>query len=673
MKTYKEIDSFSEWSANEKDVYCVNVIKGLIMDGVRHANSGHTGGPMSSADFATILFKEFLTFDPENPDWFNRDRFVLSAGHESMLLYALLFHCGWLTMEDLRNFRQLHSRTPGHPEVDIPGVEATTGPLGQGVGMGVGMAVAEAYLHQYFESRFSETKGLIDHFTYILCGDGDLQEPIALGAAALAGHWGLSKLIMYYDANDVQIAGATSRSDSTDIKTVFKGFKWNVESIDGHNHHAIRQAIINAQQSDGPSLIIGKTTMAKGSASMEGSSSTHGSPLPPDEIAATKLNLGLDPASFSVPDVCLHYFQKSFDDKAEKIKRWKTQLFHIKDSEFEQDWNVIIEGYLADPRYPDFTSSTELSTRKAFGQSLELFAEEYPHLVGGSADLDPSNCTDGFAAAYGHFSMTHTKGRNLSFGVREFPMAAIMNGLALHGGIIPFGGTFLVFSDYSRPAIRLGALQKIRVIHEFTHDSFYVGEDGPTHQPVEHIMALRAIPNLQVFRPADAKETAICFRLALESMHSPSVLLLSRQNLPVIDKTIDDIEDGVRKGGYEVIEAKGKPEIVLIATGSEVALAMAVAKSMGDKKCRVVSIPCWEIFQQQSDEYIQSLIPLRGCLKVSLEAGVTLGWEKFVGINGITIGIDHFGASAPAKDLAQEFGFTVEKVEQTIREHLEKL
>lgn len=670
MKTYQDLDTFSDWSQKEKDEYTVNIIKGLIMDGVRKANSGHTGGPMSSADFATILFKEHLNFDPDNPDWVNRDRFILSAGHESMLIYALLYNVGWLTLDDLKQFRQLHSNTPGHPEVENPGVEATTGPLGQGVGMGVGMAVAQAILCHQVEVKSASAKGLLDHYTYIVCGDGDLQEPVSLGAAALAGHWGLSKLIMFYDSNDIQITGNTSKSDSTDIESVFRGMKWNVVTIDGHDHDAIRQAIHNAKAEDGPSLIIGKTTMAKGSATMEGSHGTHGSPLPQDEIDATKEKLGLEKTPFFAPDVCREYFQNRYADLRNSVAQWKEKRNSIKNEEFEQYWNLVIDGFLADLEMPDFSDIESMSTRKAFGITLEQFAQQLPHLIGGSADLDPSNCTDGFAKTYGDFSQRNPGGRNLSFGVREFPMGTILNGMALHGGTIPFGGTFLVFADYSRPAIRLGALQNICVIHEFTHDSFYVGEDGPTHQPVEQTMSLRTIPNLTVFRPADAKETAVCFRLAIESKETPSTLMLTRQNLPVLEMDDDSIEEGVRKGAYSVWDCDGHPELVLIATGSEVSLACEIAKAMTDKNCRVISMPAWELFDKQPEDYKTSLIPPRGCLKVSLEAGVTLGWDKYVGPTGLKIGLDRFGASAPAKNLAEYFGFTPEAVENKIRTHI---
>ncbi|MCH7612353.1 MAG: transketolase [Candidatus Marinimicrobia bacterium] len=674
MKSYTELDSFESWTLEEKDQFTLNVIKCLILDAVRNANSGHSGGPLSSADFVYILFKEYLKFDPDDDQWFNRDRFVLSPGHESMLLYALLHFMGWMPMDEIKKFRQLGSQTPGHPEVEIKGVEATTGPLGQGVCMGAGMAVAEVIVRELFKKHNDDAEDLLSHFTYILCSDGDLQEPVALGAASLAGHWGLSKLIMFYDANDAQISGKTSRSDSTDVATVFEGFNWHVQEIDGHNHNAIRHAIEKAQLIDQPSIIIGNTTMAYGTANMEGDYETHGAPLPHEEIDATKEKLQLPKESFYIPEQCITHFQSRFEELRQQVAKWNLLLAKAqKDDTFSALWKMTVEDELPELNYPEFEANTSFATRKAFGATLDEFAKKLPHLVGGSADLEPSNYTGNFAKTYGDFLKDNPKGRNFAFGVREFPMAALMNGMSLHGGVIPFGGTFLVFADYSRPALRLGALQKVRAIHEFTHDSFYVGEDGPTHQPVEHAMALRTIPNFYVFRPGDAKETAVCFKLALENRNTPSALLLTRQGVPVSDQHISDIEAGVRKGAYVIKECNEPPEIIFIATGSEVSLSLETANLMSDKRIRVVSMPCMEIYESQSDEYKNELIPSRGCLKVTLEAGVTQGWEKYAGPSGLTIGIDHFGASAPAGDLAKEFGFTPEKVEQKIRDHLNNL
>ena len=666
MRSYLDIDTFSEWTNEEQNQFALSVTKGLIIDMVRKANSGHSGGPMSSADFSQILFTEYLNFDPSDPEWFNRDRFVLSAGHESALIYAILTQLGWLNIDDLQKFRQLNSRTPGHPEVEIPGVEATTGPLGQGFGMAVGMATAESMLR-------ASVSELIDHFTYVVAGDGDFQEPVVLGAASMAGHWGLSKLIVFYDSNNAQISGKVDRSDSTNYSQVFEGFGWHVQEIDGHNHEEIREALEKAQVVDRPSLIIGKTIMAMGSATMEGDYETHGAPLPLDEIAKTKEKLGLPSEPFYLPNEVISHFQNRFNSLKEKVIDWNESVSEsCKDKNFKLLWNNTVKEELDNIDLPVFERGASIATRKAFGTTLDEFAKQLPSLVGGSADLEPSNYTGNFASTYGDFSKDNRLGRNLAFGVREFPMAAAMNGIALHGGLIPFGGTFLVFADYERPALRLGAIQNCQVIHEFTHDSFWVGEDGPTHQPIEHAMALRAIPNLNVFRPADAQETTACFKMSIEQKSSPNALLLTRQGVKVLDQSMEKTIDGVSKGAYEVTNCDN-PELILLATGSEVGLAMEVSQLMQDKKVRVVSMPCWEIYEKQSEDYKNLLILKRGAMKVSIEAGITMGWDKYIGSNGLSIGLDHYGASAPGKDLAEEFGFTATKVEAKIREHLKKL
>ena len=673
MRTYEDIDLFPEWSKEEQKQFALAVTKGLVMDMVRKANSGHSGGPMSSADFAHILFTEYLNFNPNDPEWFNRDRFVLSAGHESALLYAMLIQIGWLDMKDIQSFRQLHSRTPGHPEVETPGVEATTGPLGQGFGMAVGMATAESILRGQFTELVDNADALVGHYTYVLASDGDFQEPVTLGAGSMAGHWGLSRLIVYYDSNNAQISGKVDRSDSTNYALVFEGFGWHVQEIDGHNHDQIREAIEKAQVVDRPSLIIGTTLMAQGSATMEGDHETHGAPLPQEEIDATKEELGLPEEKFYLPKVVVDYFQSRFAELRELVSKWdEDSKAANENADFEALWKIAINEILPEISYPEFELGSSLATRKAFGATLDKFAEQVPSIIGGSADLEPSNYTGNFAKKYGDFSRENRTGRNLAFGVREFPMAAALNGMALHGGVIPFGGTFLVFADYERPALRLAAIQHCGVIHEFTHDSFYVGEDGPTHQPIEHVMALRAIPNFNVFRPADAKETAVCFRLAMDQKETPNALLLTRQDVQILELKMDSIVDGVSKGAYAVMDHEN-PELVFLATGSEVSLAIEVAKSMNDKRIRIVSMPCWEIFEGQSDEYKISLIPDRGAMKISMEAGITHGWEKYIGPNGLSIGINHFGASAPGKNLAQEFGFTAEQVEVKIRDHLKEL
>ena len=650
---YKKIDTFSNWTKDEKDQFTVSVIKGLIIDGVRKANSGHPGGPMSLADFSYILYSEYLIFDKDNPDWHSRDRLVLSVGHTCMLLYILLYLSDILDMDDLKEFRQLHSRTPGHPEIETPGVDANTGPLGQGVGMATGMALAERMLSASAQKDR-------ENYTYVLVGDGDLQEPIALGAATLAGHWKLSQLVMFYDKNDIQIAGKTSRCDSTNYTDLFKAMNWDVQEIDGHDHQAIRKAIENAQVSPLPSIIIGNTTIAKGSATLENTSQSHGAPFSPDEIIGTKQNLGLpEDESFYCPVEVKKYFQRNSKSIQQLISNSKNK---------KGNNTFDISSELKNIDLVDFDPNEVIATRKAFGMSLDKFSSHIPTIVGGSADLDGSNCTTNFANTHGDFSSTNLKGRNIPFGVREFPMGSIMNGISLYGGLFPFGGTFLVFSDYVRSAIRLSAIQKLHVMYEFTHDSIFVGEDGPTHQPVEHIMSLRLIPNLLVFRPADAIETHFCFEAIMENDKNPSTILLTRQKLPVSVLDKNTIRDGVKKGAYTVLESDN-PDLVIFTTGSESHLALSIAKEIKND-VKIVNIPCWELFEQQSEAYKNSILTSSCKKRVSLEAGTTLGWEKFVGQHGLKIGIDDFGLSAPGVDVAKQFDFTKEKITAKIKKYL---
>ncbi|MCJ2166128.1 MULTISPECIES: transketolase [unclassified Pseudodesulfovibrio] len=644
----------------------IAVVKGLIMDGVAKANSGHPGGAMSSADYATILFSEFLNFNPDDAKWFNRDRFILSAGHESMLLYSLLHLNGFISMDDIKNFRQLGSLTPGHPEVHLtPGVEATTGPLGQGFAMSVGFASAEAFLRENLGAD------VMDHYTYVLSSDGDLQEPIALGAASLAGLWGLGKLIAYYDSNKIQLAGPTCKADCTDHRKVFEGLCWHVIEVDGHNHEEIRAAIKAAQlETAKPSLIIGHTVMAKGCASMEGSHKTHGEPLKADEIKATKEKLGLAPDDFFVPEDVLTEYRSRFDGLRKNAADWKAMVdSKLGDTGFAEIWGHVTKSRSdLTIAWPKFTPGETMATRQAWGKCLDSVMESLPTLVGGSADLDPSNQTMNFRNTYGDFAVDGYGARNMAFGVREFPMAAIMNGMQLHGGLLPFGATFLTFADYCRNAIRMSALQELPVLYVFTHDSFWVGEDGPTHQPIEHVSSLRLIPDLIDLRPADAMETAVCLDIAFTQEKMPSTIFLTRQGLPVLDPAeYPAVTDGPRKGGYILKDCDGTPDLILIGSGSEVSLCLETAK-LFKRKVRVVSMPSTKLFDDQPESYKNEVLPSGITARAAAEAGRTTLWHKYVGLDGVILGLDHFGASAPGKVLSDKYGFTPENFARMIRE-----
>ena len=659
-------------ASTDLDRLSVNAIKGLIMDATRKANSCHPGGAMSSADFAYILFRDFLRYHPDDATWFNRDRFVLSAGHESMLLYSLLTLQGLLDVQDLKAFRQWNSRTPGHPEQHLtPGVEATTGPLGQGFSMSVGLAAAEAML------RARLGQDMCEHYTYALASDGDLQEPVCLGSASLAGLWGLGKLIVFYDSNKMQLAGPTCRCDGADYAKIFEGFCWQVLQVDGHDHQAIRQAIGQAQQSqDRPTLIIGHTTMAKGTASLEGDYTTHGAPLSPEEIKASKSAMGLDPdKDFHLPREVIDHFRARVSELKNAASAW-TKNFEArldKEPAFQDLWRTMKRNPANRTfTWPGFEPGTKVATRSAWGRCLGALVDQLPILVGGSADLDPSNQTEKFRETVGVFNCKEPLGRYLAFGVREFPMGAICNGIALHGGLVPFGATFLMFSDYERNALRMSALQHLPVLHVFTHDSFHVGEDGPTHQPIEHVSSLRLIPNMLVLRPADANETALCLEIALKQKDRPSCLLLTRQNLTVLDpQTHPAVLDGAKRGGYVLADAvDAKPELIIMASGSEVHLALGAAEALTEIKTRVVNMVCMELFEAQPKAYKDEVLPREAGLRVAVEAGRGGLWYKYAGIDGLVLSLDHFGHSAPASVLAQEYGFTVDNLVKLIRERL---
>ncbi len=656
-------------TALDIDQYAINTAKGLIMDMVRNANSGHTGGPMSSLDFTYTLFKDFLKFDPDDPNWIDRDRFVLSAGHESALIYTMLTYIGWLELDDLKKFRQLGSRTPGHPERGLtPGIEATTGPLGQGVGNALGMAVAECILRNHFG------EDVVNHMTYCLHGDGDIQEPVAQGAIALAGHWQLGKLINYYDANNAQISGKVIRSDSTDYVRMYQSHNWHVQEIDGHDRDAIRDAIRKAQMEvEKPSVIIGHTIMAQGCATMEDDHNTHGAPLSPEEIFATKQKLDLNPNEyFALPEDILEDFRAGFGYARGEVSAWGASLaVRMQDPTFNKNWNLAFSGNLPNINLPEYKPGKNIATRKVWGPFIEELAMHHPTLVGGSADLEPSNVTTGFANMVGDFSSDNQSNRNFAYGVREFPMGAMNNGIAQHGGLKVFGATFFVFSDYERPAIRLRALQGLPVVSEYTHDSIFVGEDGPTHQPIEHLMACRAIPNLLVLRPADANEAIVASKMAFELTDRPALVLLTRQGLPVFDRNIYPPAEEMYKGGYIMLDCEEDPEVVIIATGSEVWVALETKEILKDLKIRVVNLPCWELFDEQSKKYRQQILGPESSLRVSIEAGITLGWEHYTGLNGLNLGINTFGESAPGKEVANHFGITPEAVAESIQQQFD--
>ncbi len=653
------------------DQLSINIAKGLIMDTVRNANSGHTGGPLSSLDFTYILFKEFLKFDPDNPNWENRDRFVMSIGHESALLYTMLCFIGWLDVEDLKKFRQMGSKTPGHPERGLTkGVEATTGPLGQGVGNAVGMAVAEEIL----ASKMG--KDIVDHYTYVLHGDGDIQEPVAQGAIAIAGHWGLNKLIAFYDSNNAQISGNVDRSDSTDYAKMYESHGWHVQVIDGHDHDQIRSAIRIAQMEiEKPSVIIGNTIMAKGCDQMEGDHNTHGAPLPPEEIYNTKKKLKLNPEDyFMLPQEVIDEFRSSYNYARSEVSAWKKILENkCKDSAFKDLWEQSVNLSLpTNIDWPVFNTGDQIATRKVWGAVVEELAKKKSLIVGGSADLEPSNVTAGFAKLVNDFNKDNKSGMNFAYGVREFPMGTLNNGIALHGGLIPFGATFFVFADYERPAARMRALQKLPVIAEYTHDSIYVGEDGPTHQPVEHLMSYRAIPNLLILRPADANEAVLASKIAFEQKDRPSFVLLTRQGLPVLDRNKYASYENVYKGGYIISDCAEDPDIIIFATGSEVWISLEAKEKLSEKyNVKVINMFCWELFEEQSDEYKNKVLSAtNNTLLVSVEAGITDGWQKYTGRNGLNIGINTFGESAPGAEVAEHFGITTKNIYNKIIERL---
>jgi len=643
-----------------------NAIRALSMDAVQAANSGHPGMPMGMADVATVLFSQFLKFDPAAPKWPDRDRFVLSAGHGSMLIYALLHLTGYEapTMADIRNFRQLHSPCAGHPEnTELAGVECTTGPLGQGLAMAVGMAMAERHLNAVFGN------GLVDHRTWVVAGDGCLMEGINHEAVGLAGTLKLGQLNVLWDDNRITIDGDTSLSTVEDIAARYTASGWHVTRCDGHDFADIARALAEAAADPRPSLVACKTVIGQGAPNKAGSHSVHGSPLGADEVAATREALGWTSPAFEVPAEILADWRSLGVKGAAARAEWEARLAaDPQGAEFSRRMAGELPADKSAAR--DYMASLvanppKVATRKASEMALEALTVAIPELLGGSADLTGSNLTKTKATAT--FSANDYAGRHVHYGIREFGMAAAMNGMALHGGVIPYGGTFLVFADYCRNAIRMSAIQHARVVYVLTHDSIGLGEDGPTHQPVEHVMSLRTIPNLLVFRPADAMETAESWALALKQANRPSVLALSRQNLPPVRF---EAEMKTAKGAYRLKAAEASRQVVLVASGSEVEIALASAAALEAEGigADVVSMPCWELFDEQDAAYRADLLPA-GVLKVSIEAGVTLGWQKYIG-DGLAIGIDRFGASAPADQLYDYFGLTADKIVPQIKARL---
>ncbi len=650
-----------------------NIVKGLAADAVEAASSGHPGMPIGCAEIGTLLYSEVLKHNPEDPQWPDRDRFVLSAGHGSMLLYSLLHLSGYeLALEDLKNFRQLGYPTPGHPEYsDTPGVETTTGPLGQGFANAVGMAIAERMLAASYNRPDYE---IFDHYTYTIAGDGCMMEGVTSEAASLAGHLGLGKLIAIYDSNDISIEGSTELAFTEDVAARFRAYDWQViAEVDGHSLEEMRSALKKAKtEQDRPTLIVARTKIAHGAPSKEGSASAHGAPLGEDEVRGLKQNIELPPEEkFYIPEDIRDFWRKRMAVKKQEYQEWQ-QLFQDWQQQFPelyQEWQrakkLELPGDLKEKvtalDFPD-----EIATRKASGRVLELLAEELPYLCGGSADLAPSTKT--YLEDKGEIQKGQYAGQNFRFGVREHAMGAVVNGLALHGGLRPYAATFLVFSDYMRPAVRLAAIMQQPVIYVYTHDSIFIGEDGPTHQPVEQLESLRLIPGLKVLRPADGEETSLCWLTALENKNGPTALILTRQGLPALEK---DNPVEISRGGYVIREAE-EPEVIMLASGSEVSLAVAAADKLAleEVSCRVISVPDREEFTAYLAEEDTDLLEPRQALRVVLEAGVDRGWYQFLGSQDLSFSVEEFGASGPGEEVGRHFGFSPENIAEEILNNL---
>lgn len=670
---------------NKLEKQCIDTIRFLAADAIEKAKSGHPGMPLGAAAAAFTLWTKHLKHNPKNPQWPDRDRFVLSSGHASMLLYSLLHLTGYdLTLDDIKNFRQWGSRTPGHPEYrHAPGVEVTTGPLGQGLANAVGMAIAEAHLAARFNR---EGEKLVDHYTYVMAGDGDMMEGVVAEACALAGHLQLGKLIVLYDDNRVTLAGSAALSSTENIAQRFKAYGWQVLNVaDGNDVYAIDKAIKKAKKdARRPSLICVSTTIGYGAPGKQGSCDAHGSPLGEKELRGAKDNCAWPVEEpFRVPEDVQKYFRKALSRGKKCEKQWQDILntYRQKEPALASEFERIISGHLPDnwesalSEFPN--GSKDVATRKAGEIVMQSLAAKVPELMGGSADLNPSTFT--WLKGMGDFQSPQLSqeglhgmvggawdytGRNVHFGVREHAMGSLAVGMALHGGIIPYTSTFLTFADYMRPPMRLAALMGLRTVFVFTHDSIGVGEDGPTHQPIEQIMNLRQVPNMTVLRPADGNETLEAWKIAVSNVNGPTTLVLSRQNLPVLDRSVCASASGTAQGGYILWESAPDPEVILIATGSEVPLTLAAARKLAENgtKIRVVSMPSWEIFDRQPRDYRDKVLPPKVSARITIEAGIKLGWEHYAGLNGKIIGMETFGASAPGPVLYEKFGFTVEKI-----------
>jgi transketolase len=648
---------------------CINTVRILSADAVQKANSGHPGTPMALAPVGHVLWSKLMNYNPQDPNWANRDRFVLSAGHACMLQYSFLHLTGYdITLNDIKKFRQLHSKTAGHPEFGLlAGIEATTGPLGQGFANGVGMAIAQ----QYLAARYNKPGfDLFDYQIYVICSDGDMMEGITSEAASIAGNLRLGKLIYIYDDNHITIEGDTSLTFSEDVAGRFLAYHWHVQELpDGNDVEAIAEALKNArEEKKRPSLIRIRTHIGYGSPNKEDTAAAHGSPLGADEVKLVKQFFGFDPdQSFVIPDKVLSFYREAGKKGIEKEQQWNNLFKQYKEKypDSANEWVTFNSGKIPSgwkELLPVFTGTDKIATRKASGKVLNAIADKLPFMIGGSADLSPS--TDTILEKYASFSSENRDGRNFHFGIREHSMAAILNGMAVTKGFMPYGATFLIFSDYMRPAIRLAAISKIRPIYVFTHDSIGLGEDGTTHQPVEQLVSLRAIPNMTVIRPADANETAHAWRVALEHQDGPVAIVLTRQGIPVIDQEKYAKASGLERGAYILSESAEPVQVILIGTGSEVSLLLKAQETLQQKAipARVVSMPSWELFDKQDAAYKESVLPKAVRKRLSVEAGSPLGWLKYVTDDGKTLGIQRFGESAPAEEIFKEFGFTVDNV-----------